>query len=621
MPNKFSFKQFQFDCEQQILTKNGSVVSLNDKAIQLLNVFLNDPKKVHTKSEILECVWADKFVSDQVVFQNISQLRALFGNDSIKTFVKKGYQWQLPIERPSTNESSHSIADRVSIAKPEASQELKGMKLSQVETENAARQFSQKSIIRFSVFLLVLISGVFIFNHLLTLNNEVTSNASHELESKIIQAVDFEDQAMRIRPIMSSVISDKLFNSPYSSWKKYASSDTQWLIATKLYSVKEGVAVRFHIQGIQQGWSDYILASNKELVFQKLDALLSLLAQSQYFVAVSDSAALAELSVLMNKTPNNEQLKQQLIKLQIRLHETDIATALVSQRLANEKSQFRRGLLFLLEYEITPLTKQWSTARQSIEKATKTFEQLQLPQLESVALINSAWVHLAEEEFRKGIKVLNQAASKARLSKEPLLEVEAHLIQSFMASKAGQTELMHAQLDLAKELLQFHQMSEEHYIPVQRIMGWNAKSIMSALPHYQKILERPFSPQYEGDFYIAAERVRDAFIEQRNWSEALVSIRSWQRPSFQSLSRSHIAFAQGDWQLGFNHANNAYQQAQIIRHKKDALDAALLLLHTEKNENQIFDSNNYKAFIQKNATPRWLSQNSLAIEKIYKGSN
>ena len=74
---KFSFKNFQFDYEQQILTQDGIVVILNEKPAQLLTLFLLNADKVHNKTEILDFVWPGRVVTDQVVFQNISYLRSL----------------------------------------------------------------------------------------------------------------------------------------------------------------------------------------------------------------------------------------------------------------------------------------------------------------------------------------------------------------------------------------------------------------------------------------------------------------------------------------------------------------------------------------------------------------
>lgn len=94
---KFSFQIFQFDCEHKILTRHGKVIKLKDRAANMLKFFILNNDRILSKAELLETVWPDKTVSEQVVFQNISHLRAIFGNDAIKTFSKRGYQWQLEL--------------------------------------------------------------------------------------------------------------------------------------------------------------------------------------------------------------------------------------------------------------------------------------------------------------------------------------------------------------------------------------------------------------------------------------------------------------------------------------------------------------------------------------------
>ena len=76
-----------------------------------------EPEKIHSKEAIMDSVWQDKVVSEQAVFQNISHLRILFGNHAIKTFSKRGYQWQLnaeintdPLSSPENDINSQSIA-------------------------------------------------------------------------------------------------------------------------------------------------------------------------------------------------------------------------------------------------------------------------------------------------------------------------------------------------------------------------------------------------------------------------------------------------------------------------------------------------------------------------------
>ncbi len=91
------FLDFEFDESQSVLYKAGEVIPLNSTQSNLLALFISNPQKIFSKEDILTAVWQSKVVSEQVVFQNISQLRAILGDEAIKTFPKKGYQWQLEL--------------------------------------------------------------------------------------------------------------------------------------------------------------------------------------------------------------------------------------------------------------------------------------------------------------------------------------------------------------------------------------------------------------------------------------------------------------------------------------------------------------------------------------------
>ncbi len=80
-----TFGNFQFNCENNILTKNGQIVHLNEKPACILGMFLQEPDKIHSKTDIFDNVWPNRVVTEQVIFQNISYLRAKFGDSSIKT--------------------------------------------------------------------------------------------------------------------------------------------------------------------------------------------------------------------------------------------------------------------------------------------------------------------------------------------------------------------------------------------------------------------------------------------------------------------------------------------------------------------------------------------------------
>ena len=619
-----SFNGFQFDCEQKILTKNGRIIPLSEKPAQLLSLFIQKADKIHSKSDILEQVWPDRVVTEQVVFQNISYLRALFGDKAIKTFSKKGYQWQLPLTIVAQDEAfdaehvENTDAEKC-IAFSESPQEHLSPKnnvIPSLTTDSlnskciTSRTFSKWRTALGMVFLLVLIFVAWFRI------GEPTSVVELSNEADVVYVIESSNFTTLEDVSIATINAQTLFDSPFSVWQRNNSNATRWLVASRPYTINDKLAIRFHIQGAQRGWHDYILADNKNDSLNQLAQLLSLLASTRYFEVESDHTALAELTLLIDKHPDLEQLNDQQIRLQFKLNELDRANALADRQLSTASSHFRAGLLYLLKAQINLWNKNNMAAEESVNQALAIFRELKQDSLEASALVELSWVHLANLKLRQGMQVLNQAASKARSSNEPLLEVTARLNQSFMASKASEVELSHTQLGLAKELITLHQLADEHQVRVLNNAVWMANSIEEKFALNQQILELPFSPQYEIYFYIAAESVRNNHIQQEQWQEAIATIKPWQRQSFQLLSQAHIEFAQNEWQKGVKHAKHAYRQAQTNYHKVDALDAALLLIQRQNNGNTSIDVSEYEAFIKQNATNRWLDQNSYALKQL-----
>ncbi|MEO2266068.1 winged helix-turn-helix domain-containing protein [Pseudoalteromonas sp. YIC-656] len=588
-----------------LLSRGEQVIPFSEKPAQLLRLFLKEPNKIHTKSSLLEIVWADRVVTEQVVFQNISYLRAKFGDDAIKTFPKKGYQWQLsativeePIEAPECvlKNSSPSTA-------------INKSKLLSLYTSN------KKAIYIVALGLSLLCLSLMSF--VLITHDQNTRSTVAPLGIKLINA----GQSLKSGKIISvSGSPQALFDSPDVLWAKHTSERNQLLIGTKFYAVGQQVALRFHIQGAERGWQDYLLGNSRIEAMSKLEHLLTQLSSSRYFEASKANTALAELMTLNDDVQSYELVSTQRIKLLFQLSDFDKANTLIEQLLTENPSMLRKGLLYLLKTQISSWNRDDDTAQESITKALAIFKTLNLAQLEAQALIEAAWVHLAKQSFRQGIQVLNQAASRARSANEPLLEFTAHLNQAFMASKAGLTELSYAQVGFANELMKLHQLERVHQTQIDKTAAWMSQSKEQRLSHYENILSRPFSLQYEQYFYVAANAVRDYFIDEQNWLAASATIRPWQRESFQLLSQARISLAEKNIAHGVSKAKNAFRVAKLDHHKVDALDAALLLLqqgdiltHSESNE--------LIMYINQHASNRWREQNRRDWELIRQGSH
>lgn len=88
------------------------VIKVRPKTSELLTVLLEANGEVVSKSELLETVWNDVIVEEHVIFQSITELRKIFGdNRVIKTHPRKGYSISVPIIKK-TNTSNNCEANQ-----------------------------------------------------------------------------------------------------------------------------------------------------------------------------------------------------------------------------------------------------------------------------------------------------------------------------------------------------------------------------------------------------------------------------------------------------------------------------------------------------------------------------
>ena len=616
---KFGFTAFQFDCERQILTREGEggaeIVPLNEKPAQLLTLFLRNVDTIHSKADILDAVWCNRVVSDQVVFQNISLLRSLFGSDAIKTFTKRGYQWQLPLTL---------IEEDVADVAPVEGQQVDELSADAPVVKRVVSFETPASARRRRAWLLVLCGLLLVVAGLAYFAAPVTDRQTATPQQQLLvlsssgtaPATNLTPEVMTVEIREDNRAYQGLYDSPYRTWQTLVSRPDTWLLATKRYVAEQDAVLRFQLQGARRGWHGYIVATDDTSATRELRQLLALLDGSDYFTVASDQAALAQLTLLQNTHPQNPLISRQLVKLYFELGYLDRATALAETLLTQADKLLEQGLLHLLKVRSNTNNNNWQAGRDSAEQAYRIFSELQLPHLVARTQIQMAWVSYYYQDRRRSMQLLNQSASNGRTAKEPLQEVQAHLLQSFLASKIGLNELMHTQLDLARQLISLHQLDDEHLIPVTYNLAWAAPTLEAALPHYLALLESPFSRLYRGEFYTAADKVRKAYIKTRQWQNALDSIKPWQRASYAALTRAHVAFAREDWTAGLEAGRQAFRQARVDFSRRDALDAALLLLQNAERGAELPNAAEYVGYIRQNASQRWLSQNRQSLAEL-----
>ncbi len=109
----YRFGKFSLDAAERLLCSGNDTVALTPKAFDTLVFLVENGGHVLSKEEIMETVWADSFVEENNLAQNISILRKTLGGAKfIETVSKRGYRFVAPVEIDETNQTDSITIER-----------------------------------------------------------------------------------------------------------------------------------------------------------------------------------------------------------------------------------------------------------------------------------------------------------------------------------------------------------------------------------------------------------------------------------------------------------------------------------------------------------------------------
>jgi eukaryotic-like serine/threonine-protein kinase len=131
-PVEYLFGPFRLDVASMQLTRGDEAVGLTPKAFDTLLVLIRNRQRLVRKDELMSAVWADSFVSEDSLTQNITALRRALGDDShqpeyISTIPRRGYRFIAPLvervagDRPATASQAPAPAPAAAAEAPAAS--------------------------------------------------------------------------------------------------------------------------------------------------------------------------------------------------------------------------------------------------------------------------------------------------------------------------------------------------------------------------------------------------------------------------------------------------------------------------------------------------------------------
>ncbi len=126
MPGAYRFGPFTVDASSYRLTRDGAIIPLSPKIIDLLLYLVARQSALVGKDELFSALWPDVAVTDNALTQAVSELRQALGDDPskpvyIQTVARRGYRFIAPVEeaaRPREASSGSTSAGEQEAAQP-----------------------------------------------------------------------------------------------------------------------------------------------------------------------------------------------------------------------------------------------------------------------------------------------------------------------------------------------------------------------------------------------------------------------------------------------------------------------------------------------------------------------
>jgi Tol biopolymer transport system component/DNA-binding winged helix-turn-helix (wHTH) protein len=122
----YEFDRFRIDLTERVLTRDGEIVPLTQKAFEVLLALLERRGGIVSKEELMEKVWPDTFVEESNLAQNIYTLRKALGQTPegdgyIATVPRRGYRFAAAVRELFEDEEPQSESAPIKFDKPDDS--------------------------------------------------------------------------------------------------------------------------------------------------------------------------------------------------------------------------------------------------------------------------------------------------------------------------------------------------------------------------------------------------------------------------------------------------------------------------------------------------------------------
>ena len=648
------FLDFEFDESQSVLYKAGEVIPLNSTQSNLLALFISNPQKIFSKEDILTAIWHSKVVSEQVVFQNISQLRAILGEDAIKTFPKKGYQWQLElivIDASSEKRQTPNYSQRANTSQQvEQKLEEKKSPLESIVEPTSSKKTFDKRIVMACLMVVFFISGAAYYNseHGIYINSiglkvqEVRVESDTQAEHSNLQFIPFtadsprhfEDELASLHAQLDFAHENKaldtrdFINSPFMQYQKLNVNNA--LVFTGILknngdsatSKQAPYLLELLVQGPERSWSSYLYGQSMSDLAKQTNTLLDKIAKSDYFILKSESLLSAELSLMNDSMEDSLHALPLLAHQLIQADKFDSASGYIELLLA--ESELKHPLYYaygkwlkgqLYQGKRDPISAQTFYEQAELLLSDAHIYDLQAEVNKSMAELAHSIAH-TKEDYDAIHRYLYKAASLARLGKKPVAEIRAYTLLSIKASKFGMKKERMDYLVQAKTLLAEYQLDGSHYMLPMYHFALFAQTEEERIKFYHEVLDKPVTPENYWVFFSSADQLSKLYLQLGKPEAALEVVEKITEPARSALLHAQYYRALDDIDNAITYAKRSFNIGRGQHLNWLSLNSALLLLELKQSQGESHELAEYREFIANHASYWWLNWRKERLTKV-----
>jgi DNA-binding winged helix-turn-helix (wHTH) protein len=597
----YKFKDFEFDSTNLVLTKKGEAIDIRHNEAKVLRLLIERSDSLLNKEEILSLVWPNKVISEQAVFQNISHLRNLFGVDAIKTFPKRGYQWQLEFELVSPN--LQPTAEKAQTSHQST------------PSKQAAKQVSKRSYWLYGA----LASIVLVVIGAINLQTEPEQkNSSPIIKMAYVPISTSQDKGKITLDDNTHFDFTQLTHLTTSQFETSAEllypplANAHPLVLTaQMRTYNQQSYLDFTLKGPFADWQGQLSGSSKDDVIKQLQhhlkqtVIYDLLNKPQ-----PPELRQANLSIAHQQSPDDLIILEKLISTYIGMGEDEKAMVMADKlvKIAQSKNNAQQtGNAFLYQSRILTSKDLIDLSSEKLNFAIEQFEKIGDLKRQADALQAQSWLDHQQKNYTAIKASLLKSARLALKAKDKQREIGALTYLSILAYKEHQENDKYQYLLQAENKMKDYQLPVYHFAVVPFHYAIFAEKKSDKEPHLKQVLEFTTLTPDHWMAHESRQQLVQYYIEQNRLEEAGALVVAATTDNAQnSYLKTILAKANKQTDVFVTHAQRTFEQAQLAGYRSLSLNVALLLC-SEPNTSVNYDF--YSQYINENATTGWLHSN------------